>query len=190
MSSPLTAWRSVRLCARGWPSWSMDHSSVWVAYNTSRTSKESSTSVVLYGITVLSNLCRYGQGLILQAKIQLSSPAPEEEAPQRRASLIRRVATIFRRSTRRSKTRRDEPSTIDEICEDSSREEPLSPTKSPTSRVPLRRQLTRRISRLFSQSDDLPKPDPKPRYNTAPFHQFMSNTFPKSVKLEEHQVYS
>ena len=96
-----------------------------------------------------------------------------------------------RRSTRRScsSSYHARDASLNEISEEPDQEEPLSPTKSPKARVPLRNQLSRHITRLFSQSDDLPsKPDPKPRYKTAPFHRFMSETFPGSVKLEEHQV--
>ena len=139
-------------------------------------------------------MCRYGLGLVLQAKLQLLAAAPEEESsPPRKRSLMRHISTMIfsRRSTRRScsSSYHARDASLNEISEEPDQEEPLSPTKSPKARVPLRNQLSRHITRLFSQSDDLPsKPDPKPRYKTAPFHRFMSETFPGSVKLEEHQV--
>ena len=135
-------------------------------------------------------MCRYGLGLILQAKIKLLAPPAQEELverPPRRRSLMRQISTLIsrrsRHSRRRGSTSYRRGGNLDEISE-----EPLSPTNSPKSHVPLHRQLSRHITRLFSQSDDLPKPGTKPRYNTATFHQFMSKTFPGSIKLEEHQV--
>ena len=141
------------------------------------------------------SLFRFGLGLILQAKVQLLAPAPDEHPPRRR-SLIRRISSrLFRRRTTRRRSSstaygRGETSGLDEICEEPSQEEPLSPAlaKSSSLPVPFHGQLTRHITRLFSQPDDLPKPETKPRYNTASFHQFMGDTFPGAVKLEEHQV--
>ena len=138
------------------------------------------------------SLFRFGLGLILQAKVQLLAPAPDEHPPRRR-SLIRRISSrLFRRRTTRRRSSstaygRGETSGLDEICEEPSQESP-APAKSSSSRVPFHRQLTRHITRSFSQRDDLPKPETKPRYNTTSFHQFMSDTFPGAVKLEEHQV--
>ena len=145
-----------------------------------------------------SILCRYGLGLILQAKLQLLAAAPEEESeesrPPRRRSLMRQISTLIfsRRSTRRSRFSSDHArdASLNEISEEPNQEEPLSPMKSSkATRVPLHHKLSRHFTRLFSQSDDPPsKPDPKPRYKTASFHQFVNETFPGSIKLEEHQV--
>ena len=134
---------------------------------------------------------RFGLGLILQAKVQLSAPAPDKEpveSPLRRRTsrLVRLSSLLFRRHSSRSRSTahgRDKPSGVVENSEEPSQEQSLSPTM-----CPLSPSIVKSYHQIVSQSDDLPKPEIKPRYNTAPFHQFMSDTFPGAVKLEEHQV--
>ena len=176
----------------------MDLSSVLVAFSTSRTSK----TLNRYQASIPNHfLPRFGLGLILQAKVKLSHPSEQVnlvENPPRQRSLMRRISTrlFSRRSiTGRSNSKHRKKGTLHQMSEeqtctfDNISEEPLSPVQSPKSSVPLRRRLSKQFSRLFSQSD-LPNPDTetKPQYNTAPLHLFISESFPGSTKLEEHQV--
>lgn len=102
-----------------------------------------------------------------------------KSAPRR--SIMRQVTSrLFRRRSTRN------VGDFDDISE-----KPLSPAApNPEPRVPFHRQLSRHISRMFSHPDDQPRSETKPRYNVEPFHRFMGETFPGSVKLEEHQVLS
>lgn len=134
---------------------------------------------------------RFGLGLILQVKVRSSAPSQAEsvESRPKRRSLLRRMSSRLigwqsTRSRRSTKYHRGGDG-LNEISEG-----PLSPAPSPKSPVSLRRQLSRRITRLFSDEEEEASSERKPRYDMAPLHLFMKEVFPGSVTLEEHQVRS
>ena len=77
----MTVWRSVRLCAPDWLSWSMDNSNVWAAPNTSKTSeKHIKKQISSHCIMRPFFLYRYGSGYTLQTKVRLSPLAEQHFA--------------------------------------------------------------------------------------------------------------
>jgi hypothetical protein len=126
----------VRLCARGSPSWSTDHSSALVAYSTSRTSEElsiswekfftrSENSLLCYSNSLLTVFAifslRFGSGLSLQAKVKMSPPPVEP-------TLTRSGSKRERLSFRRSSSRRHR--------QHSTSEEPSSTSVVPNTAIP------------------------------------------------------
>lgn len=161
----------------------MDPSSALVVYNTSKTSKflMNTTSTRNHTMHVSHSLLyRFGSGLILQAKVELSPTTGETDPiPPKKRSLLRRISTqLFSgRSTRRNHS----------IVEEEPDAQPPSQTAKQTN-PPLHRQLTRQLTRMFSRTSDNAEPPAKPKYQIAPLHVFVQERFPGAAKLEEHEV--
>ena len=120
-------------------------------------------------------ICRFGLGLILQAKVKLS-PAEESQETPRRRSLLRRLSNMM--STRRRSG---------SVSTDSHGNPPDEGEPNGSRDAPFHRRLTRRITRMLSQQSE-DSPPPKAKYKTRLLHTFMLERFPGASKLEEHQV--
>lgn len=134
-------------------------------------------------ILLICIMYRYGSGLILQAKVKLSTPTEETDSvPPRRTSLFRRVSTrlFSRRSTRRNRT-----NSI--IHEEETEAQPPSQTSNQTN-PRLHRRLTKQLTRMLSGTSNISEPQTKPQYMTASLHEFVQERFPGATKLEEHEV--